>query len=193
LPTNVKAGIAAKSKKPLKGAGYSPYTGKNYPTKMLWGDTHLHTNLSLDARAFGVTLGPEQAYRFARGEEITTSHGERVKLSRPLDWLVVSDHSDGLGAMDEVVKGNPALLKDPQAKKWHEALNKGGEVAWAATWEVINAFTGIGGTKIPAVMTNDKFVRSIWHRYIDTAEKFNQPGKFSTIIGYEWTSTDGGN
>ena len=109
---DVKSGIEAKGKKPLKEAGYSPYAGKNYPAKVFWGDTHLHTNLSLDARAFGVTLGPEEAYRFARGDEITTTHGERIKLSRPLDWLVVSDHSDAMGAMDEVVKGNPTLLKD---------------------------------------------------------------------------------
>jgi hypothetical protein len=75
----------------FKAPGYSPYAGRNFPSKVLWGDTHLHTSLSLDARAFGVTLGPEEAYRLARGEEITASHGERVKLSRPLDWLVVTD------------------------------------------------------------------------------------------------------
>ena len=77
-------------------ADFSPYAGRRFPTKALWGDTHLDTSNSLDARAFGVTLDPEQAFRFARGEEVTTSHGLRVKLSRPLDWLVVSDHSDGI-------------------------------------------------------------------------------------------------
>ena len=91
----------------FKAPGYSPYAGRNFPTQVYWGDTHLHTNNSLDARAFGVTLGPEDAYRFARGEEITTSHGERIKLSRPLDWLVVTDHSDAMGAMKEIVAGNP--------------------------------------------------------------------------------------
>lgn len=113
---DIKQGLSKKGKKPVKEAGYSPYAGTNYPTKVLWGDTHLHTNLSLDARAFGATLGPEQAYRLARGEEITSSQGERVKLSRPLDWLVIADHSDALGAMDEVVKGNSALMKDPKVK-----------------------------------------------------------------------------
>jgi len=71
------------------------------------GDTHLDTSNSLDARAFGVTLGPEEAYRFARGEEVTSSHGIRLKLSWPLDWLVVADHSDGMGAMKEIVNGKP--------------------------------------------------------------------------------------
>ncbi len=105
--------------KAFKAPGYSPYAGRNFPTMVLWGDTHLHTSLSLDARAFGVTLGPEEAYRFARGEEVTASHGERVKLSRPLDWLVVADHSDGMGAMNEIIKGNPNLLRDATVKDWH--------------------------------------------------------------------------
>jgi len=190
---DIKQGLSKKGKKPLKEAGYSPYAGTNYPTKVLWGDTHLHTNLSLDARAFGVTLGPEQAYRLARGEEITSSHGERIKLSRPLDWLVVADHSDALGAMDEVVKGNPALMKDPKVKDWHDRINKGGDVALAATMEIIETFAGITGEKIPAILTEDKFVSSVWQRYLATADKFNEPGRFSTIIGYEWTSTEGGN
>lgn len=190
---DIKNGLIKKSEKPVKEAGYSPYAGTNYPTKVLWGDSHLHTNLSLDARAFGVTLGPEQAYRLARGEEITTSLGDRVKLSRPLDWLVVADHSDALGAMDEVVKGNPALMKDPKVKDWHDRINKGGDTALAATMDIIETFTGITGEKIPAVLTEQKFVRSVWDRYLETAEKFNDPGRFSAIIGYEWTSTDGGN
>lgn len=190
---DVKQGLMKKDGKPLKEAGYSPYAGKNYPTQVLWGDTHLHTNLSLDARAFGVTLGPEDAYRLARGEEIETSHGERIKLSRPLDWLVITDHSDALGAMDEVVKGNPELLKDPKAKDWHDRINKGGDTALAATMEIIETFAGISGEKVPQVLVDDKFVRSVWERYLETAEQFNEPGRFTTIIGYEWTSTEGGN
>ena len=102
--------------------GYSPYAGRNFPTKVLWGDTHLHTSLSLDARAFGVTVGPEGAYRLARGEEITTSHGERIKLSRPLDWLVVADHSDAMGAMSKIIEGDPNLMRDPTIKDWHDRL-----------------------------------------------------------------------
>ena len=80
-----------------KAPGYSPYAGRNYPTRVLWGDTHLHTANSLDAAAFGNTLGPEPAYRFARGEEVVSSSGQPVRLSRPLDFLVVADHAEGLG------------------------------------------------------------------------------------------------
>ena len=113
----------------FKKKGFSPYAGRNFPTKVFWGDTHLHTSNSLDARAFGVILGPEEAYRLARGEEIIASHGEAVKLSRPLDWLVVSDHSDGIGAMNEIVAGNPNLLRDPTVKDWHQRVNEGGRTA----------------------------------------------------------------
>ena len=86
---------------------YSPYAGRGFPTQVYWGDTHVHTDNSLDARGFGVTIGPEEAFRFARGEEVTTSHGLQFKLSRPLDWLVVADHSDGMGAMKEIIPRQP--------------------------------------------------------------------------------------
>jgi hypothetical protein len=113
-----------------KMTSYSPYAGRGFPTQVYWGDTHVHTDNSLDARGFGVTIGPEEAYRFARGEEVTTSNGMPFKLSRPLDWLVVSDHSDGMGAMKEVIAGNPNLLKDPQVRNWHDAFRKGGDAAF---------------------------------------------------------------
>ena len=187
----VKDGLELKEN--LKVEGYSPYAGKNFPTRVLWGDTHLHTKLSLDARAFGVTLGPEEAYRFARGDEITTTHGERIRLSRPLDWLVVSDHSDALGAMDEVVAGNEQLLQDPKAKDWHDRIAAGGDTALAATMEIIETFAGITGEKIPAVLVEENFVRSVWERFLNTAEEYNDPGRFTAFIGYEWTSTEGGN
>ncbi|UCH40982.1 MAG: DUF3604 domain-containing protein, partial [Gammaproteobacteria bacterium] len=189
----VKDGMELKEDESLKAAGYSPYAGKNFPTKVLWGDTHLHTKLSLDARAFGVTLGPAEAYQFARGDEITTSHGERIKLSRPLDWLVVSDHSDAMGAMDEVVAGNPNLLKDSKVKDWHDRIAKGGDSALAATMEIIETFAGVTGEKIPSVLSEEKFVTSVWERFLATAEEYNDPGRFTAFIGYEWTSTEGGN
>ena len=174
----------------FKKPGYSPYAGRKFPTRVYWGDTHLHTSNSLDARAFGVTLSPEEAYRFARGEEVTSTHGMRLKLSRPLDWLVVSDHSDGMGAMNEIIAGNPQLLRDPTVKDWSERVNAGGKTALMATMDIIRSFTG---GQIPKVLLEDKFARSIWGKYLKTAEAFNEPGRFTTIIGYEWTSTEGGN
>ena len=120
---------------------YSPYAGRNFPTELLWGDTHLHTDLSLDARSAGVILSPEDAFRFARGEEITASGGMRAKLGQPLDFLVVTDHSDAMGAMKEVVAGNPKLLADPVVRDWHQRINQGGQVALSAGLEVVEAFS----------------------------------------------------
>ena len=173
-----------------KRPNYSPYAQRGFPTQVYWGDTHVHTDNSLDARGLGVTLGPEEAFRFARGEEVTTSNGLPFKLSRPLDWLVVADHSDGMGAMKEIIAGNPNLLKDPVVKEWHTAILEGGESAFAATMEVILSFTE---GKVPAVVLDRTFQQTVWDDYVDIAERFNEPGRFTAMIGYEWTSTESGN
>ena len=172
---------------------FSPYAGRNFPTRPLWGDTHLHTSNSLDARAFGVVLTPADAYRFARGDEVTTSHGLRVKLSRPLDWLVVADHSDAMGAMNEIVAGNATLMRDPTLRDWNDRINQGGNVALAATMEVIETFAGITGESLPEAIADRRFVQSVWDDFTSTADAFDDPGTFTAFIGYEWTSTEAGN
>ena len=172
---------------------FSPYANRRFPTQVFWGDTHLHTSLSLDARAFGVTLDPAEAYRFARGDEVTTSHGLKVKLSRPLDWLVITDHSDGMGAMNEIVAGNATLMRDPKLRDWNQRLNEGGETALKATMEVISTFAGLTGEAMPAAAVDPRFIQTVWDEYLETAEAFNDPGTFTAMIGYEWTSTEGGN
>jgi hypothetical protein len=92
---------------------YSPFAGRNFPTQVFWGDTHLHTGMSMDAGAFGARLLPEDAYRFARGEELTSSTGLKVKLARPLDFLVVADHSDNMGFFPRLYAGDRQMLADP--------------------------------------------------------------------------------
>ena len=169
---------------------YSPYAGRNFPTQPLWGDTHLHTNLSLDARAAGVILSPEDAYRFARGDEITTSGKLRIKIGQPLDFLVVTDHSDAMGTMNEIVAGNPRLLTDPTVRDWHQRITQGGKVALGAGLEVVEAFSQ-GNT--PEILLSKDFATTIWEQVIAAAETYNDPGRFSAVIGYEWTSTTGGN
>lgn len=179
------------AKTPIQQPNYSPYAGRNFPTKLLFGDTHLHTKLSLDARAAGLTLSADDAYRFARGEEVKSTHGLRAKMGQPLDFLVVADHSDAMGAMNELVEGNPALLKDARLRDWYQRIAKGGDTQIQAVIELIDAFTR---GDIPEVMTEQSFARSIWAKVADVAEKYNEPGRFSAIIGYEWTSgTDGNN
>ncbi len=121
IGTFYKDEVAPLFKKP----GYSPYAGRNYPTRVLWGDTHLHTANSLDAAAFGNTLGPGGGLPVRPGEEVVSSTGQRVKLSRPLDFLVVADHAEGLGATIELKNGNPLLMADPTLKRWHDMMAAG--------------------------------------------------------------------
>ena len=173
---------------------FSPYAGRKYPTRVYFGDTHHHTSNSGDAFMAGNRMGPEDAYRFARGEEVVSTTGIPVKLSRPLDFLVVSDHAEGLGVMYEVLKGNPAFTSDPLLARWATALKAGGEEAAKAKNELVSAQAQ--GT-LPAPVKDPKIVgpvmKSVWKQYTATAEKYNEPGRFTAMIGYEWTSVPGGN
>ena len=172
----------------FKGPGYSPYAGRNYPTRVFWGDTHLHTENSLDAAAFGNTLGPETAYRFARGEEVISSTGQRVKLSRPLDFLVVADHAEGLGATIEVKNGNPLLMADPTLRRWHDLMASGRGVE--AAIEIIKS---VGTNTTPKLLFDPRLAKNVWQANTATAERYNEPGRFTALIGYEWTSNNKGN
>lgn len=160
---------------------------KAYPERVFWGDQHVHTGWSVDAGAFGATLGPEEALRFARGDEVQSSHGVPAKLSRPLDWVAITDHSDAAGTIFEIRDGNPALMADPQIKTWHEMLvaGKGLEVAS----EMIVAQSN---NRIPAPLKDPVLAMSIWQKNTAIMEKYNEPGKFTAFIGYEWTSNAGG-
>jgi hypothetical protein len=169
------------------GRGFSPYAGRHYPTRPLWGDQHVHTGWSVDAGAFGATLGPEEALRFARGEEIMSSMGLPAKLSRPLDWVAVTDHSDAAGVIFQIKDGNPALMADPQAKRWHDMMASGDGVNAAS--EMIAAQSN---DNIPAVMKDPRLAMTIWQKNTEIMEKYNEPGVFTAFIGYEWTSNAGG-
>ena len=172
---------------------YSPYAGRNFPTKAYWGDTHLHTAMSMDAGAFGARLTPEDAYRFARGEELTSSTGLRVKLSRPLDFLVVADHSDNMGFFPRLYAGEPALLADPTGRRWYDMIQAGGQKGVEAAVEIIVAFSQNKFPKALASLPGSPAYRSAWEETIEAAEKYDDPGRFTAFIGYEWTSNTGGN
>jgi len=123
------------------GKAYSPYAQRGFPERPLWGDSHLHTSLSVDAGLFGNRLPPRQAYRFARGEEVVSSTGQSVRLSRPLDWLVVADHSDAMGFFDDLKAGKPDLLAFEQAARWNKGLKEGGQAAVNAAIDLITTFS----------------------------------------------------
>ena len=177
------------------GKAYSPYAQRNFPDRILWGDTHLHTGLSMDAGLFGARLGLDEAYRFARGEEVTASSGQPVKLGRPLDWLVIADHSDGMGFFTDLAAGDPGIIKYEQGKRWYEGLQKGGDASVAAALDLITTFSQgkINPDMMGEYSPGGKTYETIWEMVVDAAERFNDPGKFTTIIGFEWTSLVAGN
>jgi hypothetical protein len=177
------------------GKAYSPYAQRSFPERPLWGDTHLHTALSVDAGLFGCRLGLEQAYRFARGEEVVSSTGHPVKLARPLDWLVIADHSDGMGFIQDLAAGAPEILAFEEGKRWYQGLQAGGDASVAAALDLINVFSQ---GKMPRAMLAQyspgaKKYAAVWDKVVQSAETYNDPGRFATLIGFEWTSLVDGN
>ena len=173
-------------------ASYSPYANRNFPTQVFWGDTHLHTGMSMDAGAFGARLTPDDAYRFAKGEEVVSSTGQRVRLSRPLDFLVVADHSDNMGFFPRLQAGEPAMLADPTGRRWYDMIQKGGQEGVAAAVEIIQALTGNNFPEALAALPGTEAYRSAWELTMKAAEEADEPGSFTAFIGYEWTSTEKG-
>jgi hypothetical protein len=167
---------------------YSPYAGRTFPTRVFWGDTHLHTAVSVDAGTMN-TVGQEDAFRFARGEEITTTHGMRAKLSRPLDFIVVSDHAEMYGLMPQLRSGDPAILSTEAGKRWYDALTGGDpDVVFATAMEIVDSLS-----KEKAPIDNPAAIRNAWRAYTALADKYNEPGVFSAIIGWEYTTRGGFN
>jgi hypothetical protein len=172
---------------------YSPYAGRNFPTQVYFGDTHLHTGMSMDAGAFGARLTPDDAYRFALGEELTSSTGLQVKLSRPLDFLVVADHSDNMGFFPRLYAGDPEMLADPTGRKWYDMVQAGGQEGVKAAIEIIVAFSQNTFPPVLESRPGTAAYASAWEETIEAAEKYNDPGIFTAFIGFEWTSNTGGN
>ena len=172
-----------------KEPGYSPYAGRRYPERPYFGDEHVHTGWSVDAGGSGTTLGPEEATRFARGEEVMATSGQPAKLGTPLDWVVISDHSDGMGVIAEIKGGNPEMMADPTIKRWHDLFAGTPEQAKSAVMELIAAQSN---KKLPPLVMDPKFAKSVWAKNTAIAEKYNEPGRFTAFIGYEWTSNAGG-
>ena len=164
---------------------YLPDPNRQFPERVLWGDQHLHTGWSMDAGVAGATLTPEDAVRFVRGEMVKSNTGQNAKLERPLDWVAVTDHSDGMGAIDEMRSANPEFMADPRIKRWHEMMGQGQEQAQAATIELVRAQAS---RNMPAPFMDPKWVASAWQKTVDIMEKYNEPGKFTAFIAYEWTS-----
>jgi hypothetical protein len=167
---------------------FSPYAGRSFPTRPLFGDTHLHTAISVDAGTMN-RLGQEDAFRFARGEEVTSTGGLRAKLARPLDFLVISDHAEMYGLMPQLLNGDPEVLATEAGQRWYGRLTSGDQdTIFATAMEIVGSLTG----DVPPI-DSDQSVRNAWQAYTALADRYNDPGAFTAIIGFEWTAIGGYN
>lgn len=170
----------------LDGKPYSKPTDTTYPQRVYWGDLHLHTDNSIDAGLWGTKLGPEDAFRFARGEEVISSIGVPAKLARPLDFLAVTDHSDYMGMPLALRDGDPEVLADPVGKRWYDELHRP-ELSGAARFQML-----LQDLAKKPVLNLPGLAKSSWLLSVAAAEKYNEPGRFTALIAYEWTSAPGG-
>lgn len=165
---------------------YSPYVGEDFSRTVYWGETHLHTEYSTDSGLYGTRLTPDAAYRFAKGEEVVSSTGIRAKIIRPLDFLMIADHAENLGLSPMINESNPQLLESAWGKKIHDLAKQGKNSEAYAMW----AQTQAAGTD---ALPDAALLASMWDRMMKLSRQHNDPGKFTAILGYEWTSTPGTN
>ena len=168
---------------------YSPFIGQAFAQQVFWGDTHVHTTYSPDAGMVGnFRLGPADAYRFAQGEQIEANNGMQAKLIRPLDFLVVADHSEYQGLMPLLRGGDRRILSNPVGRRWYDWFQEGPDGAYKVFLEFAEDLNNNAGR-----IEFEGIARSTWDMMTETADAYNAPGRFTAFIGYEWSSTPGGN
>ena len=168
------------------GESYSPYADDERPRNVYFGDTHIHSSWSADAGNMGNRrIDPEQVYRFSRGETVTAHNGMPVKLRRPLDFILLSDHAEYLGVMNMLDEKDPVLLKTETGKRWSE---------WRSAGEDLKVFADFGISLLESrdIIQDKEVERTAWSRVVANADRWNDPGRFTAFIGYEWTSTPNG-
>jgi hypothetical protein len=177
-------------------APYSPPLRVDYPANVYWGDTHVHTYLSPDAYPMGSRVTPDEAYRFAKGETIIASGGDETRLSRPLDFLMVADHSENMGVMPRLAARVLELLKTPDGQRSYKLLQELPtlrEVLKSNNLEEYQsknmALLMAKGIKSGDYHLDADFRREVWEGVVVVAEKHNDPGKFTTFAGYEYSSS----
>lgn len=167
-------------------SAHSPSVQQNFPRQVYWGDTHLHTSNSFDAYPFrNETVGPAEAYRFARGETVVSAGtGQPVRLSRPLDWLVVSDHAEYLGMTRALFRGSEALRAHPVGEELYDLVQDD---------QRIEAVMRLGNSIADReeLFDDPALKRDIWTRFTAIADAHDDPGRFTAFIGFEWTSMPG--
>ncbi|WP_371377918.1 DUF3604 domain-containing protein [Thalassotalea aquiviva] len=175
----------------LKKVEYSPYPDDDYPNQVLFGDTHLHTAFSADAGLVGATTTPDDAYRFAKGETVVSSNGLRARLQRPLDWLVVTDHAENLGLPIALEEDNPVLKENEWGRTIAQTFKPRTQDARLEAY--IQWFGAVNTPGGGDPMAGTGFGETMWKRITKAAEEHNDPGAFTALIGFEWTSGPDGN
>jgi len=157
------------------------------------GEQHIHSALSADAGGGGTRLMPRELYRFARGLEILSNTNQPVKRNRPLDFICITDHTDGMGAITDILKGTPSIMADKQGVDLHERFAQGGDVAKKASQDLIRWFSQ--GTLSPALnyQPGNEGYKRTWVDLVNAAEEYNEPHVFTAMLSYEWTSLVAGN
>ena len=167
---------------------YLPEIDARFPTNLYWGDTHLHTRNSPDAFSLGnMNLSPADAYRFARGQELRAQSGMRVRLRRPLDFLVVSDHSEYLGGHFRLHVGDKLVAETEIGQRWRAAIAHGDSLS------VVRSFSESISSPETVPAFPKELQREIWREVAITSDEYYQPGVFTTLTGYEWTAMKDGN
>jgi hypothetical protein len=180
----------------------------NPDMNLYWGELHLHTTESFDATLFGNTLSIEDAYRFAKGEPLSTPGGEVMQLSRPLDFVAITDHAEGFGTRTHC--DDPNLKLAEHAACW--LANEPNPMIFRTLTDAIRGTAAPGDPSkpvgvyqrttrqplkpgaFPTCRVGDgatercrKNAVNDWARYIDLANQYNEPGKLTTLIGYEYS------
>ncbi|MEM1120242.1 MAG: DUF3604 domain-containing protein [Bacteroidota bacterium] len=148
-----------------------------------FGDLHVHTSWSFDAFIYNVRTTPNDAYDFASGKAIDHVSGKKIQLGRPLDFMAVTDHSEYMGIMKQMLDPNNLLSKLEMAKK---ILSDDRAVSLAAFGDV---GMSIARNEPIGELAKKEISKSTWQRLVSIADEYNQPGKFTTFPAYEWTSS----
>jgi len=158
---------------------------KNPLKNVYFGEQHLHTRNSPDAFAAGGRQSWDEAYKWAMGQEVTLhtiTSNNKIKKSTPYDFVAITDHAEYFGVMPRLIDPKDPLSKSDLAKK----LQKNDP---AAVGTILRSI--ITSTAMPEFV-EPRLVQENWQRYVETANKYNDPGKFTTLIAYEWTSIPNG-
>tara|TARA_S200000501_G_scaffold344926_1_gene357134 strand:+ start:63906 stop:65816 length:1911 start_codon:yes stop_codon:yes gene_type:complete len=155
----------------------------HHTTLPFFGELHVHSSNSPDAYITGVRSSPEDAYRYAKGQSIDHISGVKIKSRAPLDFMAVTDHAEYMGILPALSEAN-----GPLAKTWYgrEMLSGDPNRYKIATQKILFSLNGTPPRAIEEI-TTESITSPIWKSYVELAEKYNEPGVFTTFVGYEWT------